>query len=1048
MAKKLACACGWKAKTPRGLDAHLAKNWCGRANEKSSGGRSAKSTALDRMSTKSIKCPSCGRPMIIRVARRGRVPGHKFYGCTGFPVCKHTLSIDDVPTPAPPRNTPNRRPSPQRVEKPARSKEAALTHPAGNPRAEPIPREAPGTTDQRAERTPHFQGHTEKALEPVSAARKALVADAVKTWVDELIDRTGRNRLLYYRHLKTGTLDLQDAEPNVLDRMLQGRSVRITQLFTDPELQIDAMRRARAVEAKARENDEERGIRTLYVAFGLATWSPKLSTTTQSQVTPLPNAPVVIQAIKLNRLGYIGGDFELVIDDVPELNPVLLHVLAEEFQVDVDEDAVLDAQTLPRSRRDGTVRQLMEICDAVPGFDVKDSLIIGNFSYTKLPMVRDIEQNVEEIEQDTLLAAIAGDQEARDELRERQSSLDLDNLEPVPPPAEEFLVLDADASQSWTIAAALTGANLVIEGPPGTGKSQTIVNLIAASAARGKSVLFVAEKRAAIDAVTDRLKEVGLEQMVLDLHGGASDKRRVANDFSEALAGAREALEPDVGRIHRDLSRTRTELEDYQEQLHRQVEPWNLSVFQIQNRLLELSGVPDLGIRFDRDGLADLSGPAVEQAYENLHSFVERGGMAITGEGSDIFTSVFASDALEDAAALEEALKTLDRVVRTSLPEFSRAFRRACSSLDLESPESIDAASRCIDLLEDVVAIDAEASTEIYQADLASLSSALGPARSWARILSTVFSSAYRSARTVVREFAYHPDLEDEGLLGLVEDAASASRRWADMSLAGSRPATWPLLDELVGAVGELSEDIRSLGAAIGQDMNDLTNLEDLESIVNTLVSGRSTLLGYPGLHGLYRSLAVLGLEPVIDAVRSRGLNVESAVNALEHAWLSSVLDLLWIDLPSLSGFSRDAQDNVVKGFRLADENHINVGAARVKRMWASNSVSARDASQHESAVLVTQASLRPRSRQRLSLRKLYQETGDVLTSVKPCWVMSPLVVAQVLPAKKCFDLVIFDEASQIPPADAVPSLMRGRQTVVAGDPKQLPPTTFFASAT
>ena len=83
-----------------------------------------------------------------------------------------------------------------------------------------------------------------------------------------------------------------------------------------------------------------------------------------------------------------------------------------------------------------------------------------------------------------------------------------------------------------------------------------------------------------------------------------------------------------------------------------------------------------------------------------------------------------------------------------------------------------------------------------------------------------------------------------------------------------------------------------------------------------------------------------------------------------------------------------------------------------------------------------------------MTIRELYGASPHVLINVKPCWVMSPLVVAQVLPARKCFDVVVFDEASQIPPADAVPTLLRGRQVIVAGDPKQLPPTAFFVSQT
>src|SRR5690606_13479923 len=89
------------------------------------------------------------------------------------------------------------------------------------------------------------------------------------------------------------------------------------------------------------------------------------------------------------------------------------------------------------------------------------------------------------------------------------------------------------------------------------------------------------------------------------------------------------------------------------------------------------------------------------------------------------------------------------------------------------------------------------------------------------------------------------------------------------------------------------------------------------------------------------------------------------------------------------------------------------------------------------------QASLK---RRHMPIRDLFDRAEHVLTAVKPCWVMSPLVVAQVLPSRPCFDVVVFDEASQIPPADAACSLLRGRRAVVAGDPHQLPPTAFFMS--
>jgi very-short-patch-repair endonuclease len=103
-----------------------------------------------------------------------------------------------------------------------------------------------------------------------------------------------------------------------------------------------------------------------------------------------------------------------------------------------------------------------------------------------------------------------------------------------------------------------------------------------------------------------------------------------------------------------------------------------------------------------------------------------------------------------------------------------------------------------------------------------------------------------------------------------------------------------------------------------------------------------------------------------------------------------------------------------------------------------------RDAEQRhplQARVIRKQAALR---RGHLPLRRLLDQAGDVLFAVKPCWAMSPLMVSQVLPAARLFDVVIFDEASQIVPADAIPSVIRAHQVVVAGDDRQLPPTSFF----
>jgi hypothetical protein len=223
----------------------------------------------------------------------------------------------------------------------------------------------------------------------------------------------------------------------------------------------------------------------------------------------------------------------------------------------------------------------------VPGFAIAPRLVLTNFAYAKLPMVRDLKGAFDELVANDLIAAIAGDEEAREAVRAAGPGVDaVPRLDAVPP-ADEFLVLDADASQNYAINAVVGGQSLIIKGPPGTGKSQTIANLIASLVARQKRVLFVAEKRAAIEAVTKRLSEQELGGLVLDLHGGVGSRRA----FAQAIGGrssSRMTPRVDFSAEQAKLQRHRKRLNDHAEAVHGLREPWGRSVYGLRAELIEL----------------------------------------------------------------------------------------------------------------------------------------------------------------------------------------------------------------------------------------------------------------------------------------------------------------------------------------------------------------------------------------------------------------------------------------------------------------------------
>jgi hypothetical protein len=302
------------------------------------------------------------------------------------------------------------------------------------------------------------------AEETGQSRRAELIASAQARWISTLTDLGGRNTLLYYKDRRAGTLDLAGADPDLLERFCRTGSIRLTRLFSDADLRADAIRRVQEIYRKARELQEERGIRAAYLATGMARWD---------ELFLEPAAPVLLRGLTIAPTRARHDDFDLGLDEEAEVNPVLLHKLATVFGAATEE--------LAAERGDRLIQTLCRAAAAaeIPGFEITNRQVIGTFTYAKLPMVRDLEAAGDLLGDSDVVAAIAGDIEAQELLNGDEAA------EPVlDAPEQDYSVLDADSSQRSAIGAVLSGHSLVIHGPPGTGKSQTIANLIAALVAR------------------------------------------------------------------------------------------------------------------------------------------------------------------------------------------------------------------------------------------------------------------------------------------------------------------------------------------------------------------------------------------------------------------------------------------------------------------------------------------------------------------------------------------------------------------------------------
>jgi very-short-patch-repair endonuclease len=883
--------------------------------------------------------------------------------------------------------------------------------------------------------------HTDPDAATVSAVpaeRAAAVEAAARRWASQLVDLTGRNNLLFFRDLKVGTMDLASAPENALFDVLAGRPVRLKRLVPDPDARLLAARRARTVHNRAQEHFEERGLETLFLACGMATWTSQRSSAT-------PAAPVLLCPARLAPIGAAQDEFELSITGDAEVNQTLLHMLDVDFGVHCDPEELLSSAGIEGAidtadELEVAFRWLTDHAAAVQGFSIERRFVLATFAYAKLPMVKDLEDSVDAMVGHDLIAALAGDPSAQAAIRDRRASVEVTAPDHVPP-ADEFLVLDADASQNYAINKVLAGQDLVVKGPPGTGKSQTIANLISTLVAHGRRVLFVAEKRAAIEAVLRRLDDVGLADLVLDLHGGTASKREIAQHLTTSLDTNASIARPDLETEHRRLVVRRTELNGHVEALHGIRQPWGVSVFAAQARLIELGERAATPVRFRGSELGTLTAAVHEQAQEDVRDYVGRGGLAIASDERSPWSkaSIVSSEQAMEVQAL------LDRLATRTLPESLQRLHDAARATGLRPPDRVSEWGERVAVWQTVATAQEQFDAELWSEPLKERVSTLDPLAggAGARMAAAIGNGEYRAARKRVKSLL-RADVKLSGaeLHQRLSEATDSRERWDALAADGAMPSTPDDLESVVAALAAMNDDLERLAQHLGIDAIDGPETE-VEDRLGRLRADTATLARLPELDRLKRALHAVGLEVLLTTLAARRASVEDALAALEHAWLQSIVEHVRLSDTQVGAFDGAQHERTVDEFRAADRRHVRTTAQRVRRLVAEQAVAAEEEYEEQGTLIRSQAA---RKRGHRSVRDLFRAAPEMLTALKPCWAMSPLVVSHLLPSDRpYFDVVIFDEASQVRPAEAMPAILRGRSVVVAGDERQLPPTAFFA---
>lgn len=992
------------------------------------------------------------------------------------------------------------------------------------------------------------------------------IAATIENWKRKLLDVSKRNRALNFKPSKVTTVTIIDEQPAEVFRhlYLQAKQMRFRPAPPKPEtsrtLQIASVtedgledetgvlsldfvpyetsdldarhkddilqtslpaenldKSLRRIADQAQTSLEEQGVNTLFLSLGMLHYKESSASDEVFQA-PFVMLPVVLQR-KSARTGYT---IEATEDD-PLLNPALAEYLRRTHGITLPE--LPELTNLPEQY--DLQRFFTEAAQAVAsqtGWQVKVDIYLSFFSFQKFVMYKDLEANAESLGSHPLIRQII--LRSGGSIRDLPEEIRAAQLDKEFPPERTAQVVNADASQLRAILAVSRNHNLVLEGPPGTGKSQTITNLIAQALSENKSVLFVAEKMAALEVVYNRLVEAGVGEFCLELHSTKANKRAVMQELAAALDASLQrprVEEQAAGRI----GVVRAELSAYTRAVHEPFGALQMSPYRAYGELEKVLSAPKL--KFSRP-VEPITRQQMDSAERNLRDLAEAaqpiGDPAVHPWRST--TRTFYSE--QDIDAARDLLTSLS----TRLARILKLAAQSERDLSLPPISAFADVPRAI-VIADLLARSPGAPLTVLQSEAwnsppHTAVEFVGRGRAFTALHEEVKQKF--SASILDQEHAADVEFietKENSLLRFLNFLSgrfrAVKRRWldyrqpsyqatlleqaADMrrvdalrlerarlksedeharalfgALWQGESSDWDALDSYIRWVVEfrgvcvangLKEQALVVAARPRPDVSVIARLRDETERAAQEMSALRMHIGWAQdylaaapfaeiaqrLEELYRNLHLAPRWAVFEQARAR-VAESFAVELLEAAlrgetpfadlalafrrvffsrWLSEAVG----KREPLRQFSTLTHEQRIAEFKKLDEgvlleNRVDLVRRLRDRVQAQlRTPEAAEAMPFLRRQLTLQRGLSP-------LRTTFQRALTAIRAIKPVFLMSPLTVAQLLDGKAPnFDLVIFDEASQLPAEDAAGAVARGQQLVVVGDPKQLPPTNFFS---
>ena len=991
-------------------------------------------------------------------------------------------------------------------------------------------------------------------------------AGRLERWQRKLLDLSARNPLLNHKSTKA-SLKIVCPDPGLLeDKLADGTRISIqvlpqaTSKGQDVELHkqrtgeviteeyaLDALNRGqvlvdlppkdlsmRAVEIyrKAQTALQEGGANTLYLALGFLLWKRDAEDERRFR------APLILMPVTLQRQSVRSGVKMLTHDDEPRFNTTLLQMLHKDFGIDIMglDGALLEDESGVDVH--GIWNKVRQAVKDAPGFEVVEDVVLGHFSFAKFLMWKDLVDRTNALRDNPVVRHLI------DTPHEAYGSgipfVETDRIDRDYKPSDLLVPLPADSSQMAAIATADRGKDFIIIGPPGTGKSQTIGNVIAHFLGKGRKVLFVSEKTAALDVVYRRLDDIGLGRFCLELHSNKAKKADVLSQLKNAWSTGQRRTAEDWEKEAERLHILRDQLNRIIDNLHRRRRNGLTAHYAIGVKVRDEELASRINLSWPKADQHDeaqlaamreaaemlkVQAQAVGEITESPFQLVANSGWTPQWEVELVDRAVALSSAAEST---DSAASTFCEKVGLTLPDrtlsrlnaladlarvLTESYRKQTAyALEPDGQDRIEALEEAVRRLKSYAEAQAQLSCpydpmawrKIDGQEVAlhwtKAESYWWPKKFFAKhaVIKSMREGGARGKPNPMHDASLLTSLRGEGeAIDRLDKQLCSLKDWeAHTSDPQDVQALRDLGDRTRTSLGWLADDAQALAEARGrvrtllQDCNDLLApeavvgraaaeylktlgtlqsasqafeeragravrevfsekkraLEALRETAGTIIARRAELHDWCAWRKRRTEAMDLDLAPLVDGIEQGRVPLDEIPETFEAVYCVWWSAMVIGEDEVLRAFSTAEHMDAIERFRQVDTSFQKITAAYIAA-GLSGQIPTQDDVTKSSQWGVLWHEINKKKRHK-PVRQLMQESPEAVTKLAPCLMMSPLSVAQYLPAEQSlFDVVIFDEASQITVWDAVGSVARGRQVIIAGDPKQMPPSNFFNRA-